>query len=329
MRITDLNTSHWRLALYALPFFSALTAATEAIEPPGLWLGAGLGAGYAEAQLKSAGDTSTTGPNTTTKLALGYDINTQFGFYGSYDFLWHDNLEEGDLHIGSLGVRGMWPIDEQWRVFAKAGVSQVAQGHGDSGPAGSVGAGVAYQLSRAMSLNAGLDYYDRLEWSSDKTVNVTQAYLGIEYYFNHRERVNTPAPLIKQDAPPKAAPKAQPKMKEVTYTLNNFTSLFATNSSWLQEHDSLQPALALIKRNPTEPIKVVGHTDNTGTQTYNLWLSKRRAQAVADYFISQGIEASRFTILGKGALEPIAGNHSKSERAKNRRVDIMVSTTEQ
>jgi OOP family OmpA-OmpF porin len=71
-------------------------------------------------------------------------------------------------------------------------------------------------------------------------------------------------------------------------------------------------------------IDVIGHTDSTGPEDYNLDLSVRRAQAVADYIISEGIDASIIDVSGEGESNPIASNDTREGRAENRRVDIHV-----
>lgn len=70
---------------------------------------------------------------------------------------------------------------------------------------------------------------------------------------------------------------------------------------------------------------LVGHTDDVGTDTYNLDLSRRRAAAVADYLISQGVPAARIATSGRGENEPIAPNDSDADRQKNRRVEVAIS----
>lgn len=71
-------------------------------------------------------------------------------------------------------------------------------------------------------------------------------------------------------------------------------------------------------------VHVVGHTDSTGSESYNQKLSERRASAVASYLSSQGVNSSRMVTWGRGESEPIATNETKAGRARNRRVDIVV-----
>jgi outer membrane protein OmpA-like peptidoglycan-associated protein len=69
-------------------------------------------------------------------------------------------------------------------------------------------------------------------------------------------------------------------------------------------------------------VEVAGHTDSTGSAASNQTLSQRRAQAVRDYLVRKGVEASRVIAKGYGESEPIADNTTPLGRAKNRRVEL-------
>ena len=69
-------------------------------------------------------------------------------------------------------------------------------------------------------------------------------------------------------------------------------------------------------------VDVSGHTDNTGSESYNQALSQRRAQAVASYLQAQGVQPVRLQVSGYGETRPIADNATEQGRAQNRRVEI-------
>jgi outer membrane protein OmpA-like peptidoglycan-associated protein len=69
-------------------------------------------------------------------------------------------------------------------------------------------------------------------------------------------------------------------------------------------------------------IEVAGHTDSVGNAAYNQKLSEQRAQAVANYLVSRGVNRERLMITGAGANHPIASNATEAGRAENRRVEI-------
>lgn len=82
-------------------------------------------------------------------------------------------------------------------------------------------------------------------------------------------------------------------------------------------------ALVLNKYEDTN-ILIEGHTDATGSDEYNLELSRRRAQSVANHLSGQQVNATRFTIMGYGEEQPIATNDTTEGRQLNRRVDVAI-----
>jgi outer membrane protein OmpA-like peptidoglycan-associated protein len=71
-------------------------------------------------------------------------------------------------------------------------------------------------------------------------------------------------------------------------------------------------------------IDVIGHTDSDGTEEYNMALSIRRAEAVRDYMVSEGVNAAIIDVSGEGESNPVVSNATQEGRAENRRVDIHV-----
>ena len=71
-------------------------------------------------------------------------------------------------------------------------------------------------------------------------------------------------------------------------------------------------------------LSVVGHTDNVGSDSYNQQLSERRARAVHDYLLGQGVIPERINSLGRGEREPRASNATEEGRRLNRRVEILI-----
>ena len=71
-------------------------------------------------------------------------------------------------------------------------------------------------------------------------------------------------------------------------------------------------------------IEIQGHTDSIGSEQYNLGLSKRRADNVANYLVFLGVAPNRIITKGFGERHPIAGNISASDRSLNRRVELII-----
>ncbi len=108
-------------------------------------------------------------------------------------------------------------------------------------------------------------------------------------------------------------------------TLNG-SVLFATNQSTLLPiaQDRLQEVSRALQDNPRRNVLVEGYTDSTGSARANEDLSRRRAESVRAYLISQGMPADRIRAVGMGANRPIADNSSAEGRANNRRVEIVM-----
>ena len=75
-------------------------------------------------------------------------------------------------------------------------------------------------------------------------------------------------------------------------------------------------------------IMLVGHTDSTGSEEYNLELSKQRAGSVANYLATQNVNSARFTTDGLGESQPVATNDTEAGRAQNRRVEVAIWANE-
>jgi outer membrane protein OmpA-like peptidoglycan-associated protein len=102
--------------------------------------------------------------------------------------------------------------------------------------------------------------------------------------------------------------------------------LFALDSAAVRS--DLRRDLGVVAGNlqayPNSTISIEGHTDNTGTANYNRILSQRRANAVADILVTNGVPPARLYAVGRGENEPVASNLSATGRAQNRRVEIVI-----
>ena len=101
---------------------------------------------------------------------------------------------------------------------------------------------------------------------------------------------------------------------------------FATGRSDIQSN--FRPILDRfaegLRNNPATEVRIVGHTDSTGSDAINNPLSLDRARSTRNYLTSQGVSGSRIQVEGRGSREPVASNDSASGRAQNRRVEIYV-----
>ncbi|RFS13443.1 OmpA family protein [Emticicia sp. C21] len=106
--------------------------------------------------------------------------------------------------------------------------------------------------------------------------------------------------------------------------------LFGVDSYSLNQmsKDNLEKLAQTLKEYEDTNILVAGHTDNTGSEDYNMKLSEKRADAVADLLNSMGVKRSRMSVIGYGESAPVVDNTSDAGRDKNRRVELAIVANE-
>ncbi len=102
--------------------------------------------------------------------------------------------------------------------------------------------------------------------------------------------------------------------------------LFDVDSSTLKPgaYDEVDAVANILRRYPETRVRVLGHTDSTGSEKYNMELSERRADAVKESLVRAGVVPGRVTARGIGETKPLASNATESGRQMNRRVTIEI-----
>jgi len=80
----------------------------------------------------------------------------------------------------------------------------------------------------------------------------------------------------------------------------------------------------ILVRYPETSVQIIGHTDSTGSNSYNQGLSERRSESVASYFSTQQVDYRRLYTRGLGETQPRASNETSDGRQQNRRVEIII-----
>ncbi len=110
--------------------------------------------------------------------------------------------------------------------------------------------------------------------------------------------------------------------------VGNITLYFDTNERGIsltsEQQQYFDDLKFFISQKPDAKISVTGHTDNAGNLKYNQRLSRKRAEFVADYIMSNGIPAKHLVVKGLGPNEPIETNDTAEGKAKNRRVEVKI-----
>lgn len=131
---------------------------------------------------------------------------------------------------------------------------------------------------------------------------------------------STPGPVEN-----KGCPKIDKEVEEILKTA--FDNLeFETGKDIIKEVSipSLTELAGVLKKKADWGLQIAGHTDNVGDDQKNMILSKKRAEAVKNFMISQGIDATRLNVLFFGETMPIASNDTPEGRQKNRRVEMKI-----
>lgn len=143
-----------------------------------------------------------------------------------------------------------------------------------------------------------------------------EKYLFKSLYFDFRADSNQQAMVIDIELE---------KLRSGSVTvLNNIFFEFDKYELQLASLAELDKMVRLLKENPTISIEVGGHTDNVGSEAYNLELSQKRASSVVKYLLKKEIPQYRVKSKGYGSSRPIAPNTSEKDQKLNRRIEFRV-----
>lgn len=121
---------------------------------------------------------------------------------------------------------------------------------------------------------------------------------------------------------PVAAPEASIAAPASSLIVQSQTVHFKSGSPRLSEDEKKRINGLTIK--PTSEIELVGHTDNVGTDAYNMHLAQDRTESVKNQLIARGVKQERIDGRAEGKRTPLADNKTAAERAMNRRVEIVI-----
>ncbi|HET7843836.1 MAG TPA: Ig-like domain-containing protein [Xanthomonadales bacterium] len=159
----------------------------------------------------------------------------------------------------------------------------------------------------------------------------SRAWLLWRYEFGQSFRATEPYRMVEQRRQVEvAAAPADPIVVRNEVRMDDET-FFALDSSVLNEAErgALDELVATIRSDKrVSRVSVVGHTCDLGPEAYNQKLSERRAAAVRDYLVAQGVDAAEIDVSGAGELAPKYPNDGEENRRRNRRVDVGFLTVE-
>ena len=126
--------------------------------------------------------------------------------------------------------------------------------------------------------------------------------------------------------PATAVPTARPSPSEFAANENLRDIYFDFDKYDIRPPDAktLDANATWLKSNPNHLVLIEGHCDERGTNEYNLALGERRAKSTMNYLVSQGVQASRITIISYGEERPVCTQKTEECWAKNRRAHFLV-----
>jgi len=330
-----------RLTILAAALVGAVCSPVWAVEGytgPGAYLGIGPAGGFSTFQndLKGFGDSygfNARGGYRFTKYLAAEALYEYMDDFGSSATLGSRATGNVNITTNSFSLLGkvILPTDTLLEPYAIGGVGFLnANGNGklktlgvqasgadsDTEFAGRVGGGFDVWITQNIAAYVDATYV--MPTSGLSALRYVSLSGGVKYSFAGPPAAPPPAPAAVAQAP-RPAP---PMKKKIVLRGVHFDFDKATIRA--DARPVLDEAIATLKQQGGIAVIAEGHTDNVGTDAYNMKLSQRRAKAVRDYLVAGGISPRRIAVEGFGESHPVASNDTADGRAQNRRVELRV-----
>ncbi|WP_347905016.1 OmpA family protein [Pseudomonas purpurea] len=263
--------------------------------------------------------------------SIGYFLTDDLSLNATYDKTNHTRSNDGTgnqkIKGDNFGLNAQYhfgTVGDALRPYVSGGVAHksmtnvAATGHTgrDQSTFLTAGAGVKYYFTDNLFARAGVeaDYkLDNGKWDYAPTVG-----LGVNFGGGSKP---APAPVAPAPAPEPEpeAPVAEVVRVELDVKFDFDKAVVKPNS-----YGDVKNLADFMKQYPQTTTVVEGHTDSVGPDAYNQKLSQRRADAVKQVLVKDGIEANRVRSVGYGESRPVADNATEAGRAVNRRVEAQV-----
>lgn len=273
-------------------------------------------------------------------ISVGYQVNDWLALEAGYDYLGtiktdypalgHPDVTahyQGEMQGVEFVAKPFWQVNESMAVFAKLGTlawhmevtgDEVDFEHNasDKGWSPLLGAGVEYAFSRHWSTQLAYQWVNDVGGSSTGGTDLNMVNLGVTYHFVSPSEVVYPAPA------PAPAPTST-VYKERQWSFNGAS--FPSNASQLppELQQALLPVIQRLRTYPQAQVIIRTHTDSRGSTEFNRQLSERRADAVRNDLMAQGVMPTQIKVMSYGENVPLADNTTEAGRHQNRRVELL------
>ena len=204
------------------------------------------------------------------------------------------------INIAQVGIIGKAALGSKVDVYGKAGIG----------------------TKETTTWEAGLGY----KATDNHNVSFQGPVVGLSYRFGGAEKAEpiavTPAPAPAPVVEHTAAPVQKPAKADYYVQSIYFDS--DQDVPRADQGANLQAALNAANQYKNDQVKLLGNADTDANPQYNIGLSERRVQDVAQYLVNNGVDANRLIGIANGDAKPVATNATANGKAENRRVDVFI-----
>ena len=220
------------------------------------------------------------------EVNLIQSLNKNFAVYGGYAHISGDTFPKAN-NIAQLGVIGKANLGSKVDVYGKAGVG----------------------TKRTTTWEAGLGYKVNQDW------DINAGYRYINTKRDDKSNISFQAPTV--EAPAYKTPKLDYYVQSIYFDSDQ-------DVARADQYPNLTAAVNAANQYSQDQVKLMGNADTDANPQYNIALSERRVQHVAQYLVNHGVSADRLIGIANGDVKPVATNSTAAGKAENRRVDVYI-----
>lgn len=271
-------------------------------------------------------------------IFTGYDFNRNFALELSFNDIGDSTAKypgmtlDGKLQEVDFALKLSYPIYNETRIYGKLGAAywdaEVTGGITDledSGVRPLVGAGFEFPLSDHWVARLEYQYIDQI--GNHEMGHANANFVGLALVWNFTSRARKAAVVVAPQAQPQTVVAKPEPVADQRIVVDEQVGgpLFDFDKAVIRNTAAIDPVVKQLLQHPALYVSITGHTDSRGSSEYNQRLSETRANVVSRYLQSKGVAFNRITVHGMGEEQPIADNQTEEGRAKNRRVEFVIS----